>query len=297
MAAMTCLGVEFRRLAQGNTGAELIVCGCHSFHLHSQSRTDATLLKTLDALCSDTSSGCFSDTTDCGSCTESMSDICAGCMSKSANRRIKLKYYEPIRLWTCHKNCTEPGIQLVDPRGPCCSRVCRGRMRSCRPRGQMYGIQLTSPEPFMVEYPRHSPIHAVMPRSVSPKSPIYRRSPPIIRRSPSPSCRRGSPRFTRRSPSLKCRSPSSLHRSLSIDRKSRPLRMLRRPFRSRSYADYAFEEEEELIGRGGGRYIYVNPDYIRRYHGRRGMNESFSSSGSVEPSHFHRDEIHSSCDY
>ncbi|KAL5969506.1 hypothetical protein TSMEX_002780 [Taenia solium] len=260
-------------------------------------------MKTLDALCSDTSSGCYSDTTDCGSCTESMTDICQGCMSKSANRRIKLKYYEPIRLWTCHRNCTEPGIQLVDPRGPCCSRVCRGRMSPCssrswRPRGQMYGIQLTSPEPFVVEYPRNSPIHAVMPRSVSPKSPIYRRSPPIIRRSPSPIYRRGSPRFMRRSPSLRCKSPSSLHRSLSIGRRSRHLRMHHRPFRSRSYADYAFEEEEEeLVGRGGGRYIYVNPDYVRRYHGRRGINESYSSSGSVGPPHYHRDGAHSSCDY
>ncbi|VDM34545.1 unnamed protein product [Hydatigera taeniaeformis] len=288
-------------------------------------------MKNLDVVCSDTSSGCYSDNTDCGSCTESMTltyhpfpsslnptlhkfyrlklplkcmtDICPGCISKSANRRIKLKYYEPIRLWKCHKNCTEPGIQLVDPRGPCCSRACRGRMssfssRSCRPHPQMYGIQLTSPEPFMVEYPRNSPIHAVMPRSVSPKSPVYRRSPPIIRRSPSPSCRRGSPRFLRRSPSLRCQSPASLHRSLSIDRRSRPLHIRRTPYRSRSYADYAYEEEEEeLVGRGGGKYIYVNPDYIRRYHGRRGVNESFSSSGSIDQPRYHRDEILSSCDY
>ncbi|VDK37060.1 unnamed protein product [Taenia asiatica] len=162
----------------------------------------------------------------------------------------------------------------------------------------MYGIQLTSPEPFVVEYPRNSPIHAVMPRSVSPKSPIYRRSPPIVRRSPSPLYRRDSPRFMRRSPSLRCKSPSSLHRSLSIGGRSRHLRMHHRPFRSRSYADYAFEEEEEeLVGRGGGRYIYVNPDYVRRYHGRRGINESYSSSESVGPPHYHRDGAHSSCDY
>lgn len=134
--------------------------------------------------------------------------------------------------------------------------------RSWRPRGQMYGIQLTSPEPFVVEYPRNSPIHAVMPRSVSPKSPIYRRSPPIVRRSPSPLYRRDSPRFMRRSPSLRCKSPSSLHRSLSIGGRSRHLRMHHRPFRSRSYADYAFEEEEEeLVGRGGGRCVRIVSDW------------------------------------
>nr|CDS22169.1 expressed conserved protein [Echinococcus granulosus] len=252
-------------------------------------------MKTLDVVCSDTSSGCYSDNTDCGSCTESMTDICPACMSKAANRRIRLKYYEPIRLWTCHKNCTEPGIQLVDPRGPCCSRICRGRMSSCssrswRPHAQMYGIQLTSPEPFVVEYPRNSPIHAVMPRSVSPKSPIYRRSPPIIRRSPSPGCRRSSPHFMRRSSSQRRHSSHSLHRSMSSERKLRHKHIHRRPYRSRSFADYAFEEEE-VVGHGGGRYIYVNPDYIRRYHGRRGMNESFTSSGSAEQPHYHRDEV------
>lgn len=39
------------------------------------------------------------------------------------------------------------------------------------------------------------------------------------------------------------------------------------------------------------RYIYVNPEYIQRYHRRHGHYDSFSSSGTGDRPHQHRHEV------
>ncbi|VDD76899.1 unnamed protein product [Mesocestoides corti] len=149
---------------------------------------------------------------------------------------------------------------------------------------------LTSTEPFYVEYPQDSRIRVSTP--VLMESPERTRVP-IVRTRSSP--RRATPSSIHRPPSLVYKSPSAPHWSSTSTQSSsspidtstasdlRPQVMSRQVYNPRSQAagDHAT---------GGGRFIYVNPLVMKKYHRVEGSGgfDSCSTSGSSTLPHYHR---------
>nr|CDS32875.1 ATP citrate synthase [Hymenolepis microstoma] len=157
---------------------------------------------------------------------------------------------------------------------------------------RIYGIELISPEPFVVRYPNDSPIQAVIPRSVSPIHAGNMRSSSVHRGRQIAAHRPHVSQNYRRSKTPVRRSPSpqskAVHRSHSADKKSKAIR--RRPGTG-SFAKHDYDDERETVVDNGGRYIYVNPEYIQRYHRSHGSLDSFSSSGTIEKNHYHGNDV------
>ncbi|VDO03026.1 unnamed protein product [Rodentolepis nana] len=216
-----------------------------------------------------------------------MSEFCG---FRKSRPTVRTKCVHPFRMRKCFKGCSEPEVALVEPR---CISAVQPRTEEVLTHPQedrIYGIELISPEPFVVKYPNDSPIQAVIPRSVSPvhagnmrsssgyrgrqmdahRSPLshdYHRSKTPIRRSPSPQSR-------------------GVHRSHSADKRSRSIR---RGPRTRSFTKY-IDDDETVVG-NGGRFIYVNPEYVQRYHRFHGNHDSFSSSETAEKNHYRGNNV------
>ncbi|KAM3177523.1 hypothetical protein ACTXT7_004395 [Hymenolepis weldensis] len=209
-----------------------------------------------------------------------MLEFCGPRKSRSMERQIKSKCIQPVRMWKCLEEYTEPETPLLEPRTV--------EVLTYPQEDKMYGIELISPEPFVIKYPIDSPIQAVVPGSVSSAhaadirgSPVYRDSPMAFHRSSASPDYYSSTMAVRKSPSPQRK---TTRRSHSTDKRSRATRRVTRtrPTRTRSFVNYANDEERETIVGEGGRYIYVNPEYIQRYHRSHGDYDSFSSSGTAE---------------